>query len=123
MKHTLYIYILLLALCLTSCGTTPSEAVEHYYQCLMDSDFNAWIDGTLHGEAYTGEVRQERIDLLRQYLQMEHELRGGICSAKAVRDTTVEDNSYVFMELAYGDSTKEEILVPVVRQNDTWKMK
>ena len=125
MRNTAIVCIALFALCLLSCSHDNSAmtAAEKYYQCLIDTDYNAWIDGTLHSETFTPEIRQERIDMLRQYLQDEELARNGIKSAKALRDTVVEENAYVFLDLAYGDSTHEEVLLPMVKVGEVWKMK
>lgn len=127
MRHLIIFIGIIFAAVLTvvSCKkeATAMAAAEHYYKCLMDSDYNTWIDGTIHSEALTPEIRQERIDMMRQYLHAEQQHRKGLQAAKALRDTIVEDNAFVFMELQFGDSTSEEILVPMVRVGEIWKMK
>lgn len=102
---------------------TAMTSAEYYYNCLIDEDYEAWIDGMLHSETYTDDIRQERIDMLREYLNTENELRGGLKQVKALRDTACDNNAFVFLELSYGDSTCEEILVPMILDGETWKMK
>jgi hypothetical protein len=60
------------------------------------------------------------VDLMEQFLHEEKELRGGILSAKAERDTIVDTISMVYLNVHFGDSTREEIILPVVYTRGRW---
>ena len=60
------------------------------------------------------------VDLMEQFLQEEKELRGGILGAKAERDTMVDTVSMVYLNVQFGDSTCEEIVLPVVYTRGRW---
>jgi hypothetical protein len=57
---------------------------------------------------------------MEQFLQEEKELRGGILAAKAERDTMVDSVSMVSLNVQFGDSTREEIVLPVVYTRGRW---
>ena len=46
-------------------------------------------------------------------------------SAKAIAENTNERATYsvVRIDITYGDSTKEEIAVPVIKYNGRWRLK
>ena len=69
-------------------------------------------------EAY----RSQMVDLVAQYAAREKELRGGLVSARAVGDTVSGDVASVFLEVTFGDSTREEVALPMVKCGEVWKM-
>lgn len=122
MKRLLYA-----ALLFAACSTAPSEpaiVAEAAYEALIAGQWEQYLSLTSTGDSLPRDIRQERIDMLREYMSIEQTLRGGMTAAKALRDTLVDDdNAFVFMELQWADSTKEEIMLPMVRVGDVWRIR
>ena len=54
----------------------------------------------------------------------ERQLRQGIRSAEAVRDTLVDSlHAHVFLNIQFGDSTLEMVSLPLVRTAKGWRMR
>ena len=64
------------------------------------------------------------MDVVSQYVKRELDAHNGIASATAVRDTIYADSlAQVFMNIVYGDSTTEHIMLPLVYTGGEWKMR
>ena len=70
----------------------------------------------------TESYRSQMVDLVAQYTAREKERRGGLVSVRALGDTVSGDVASVFLEVLFGDSTREEIALPMVRCGEEWKM-
>ena len=103
---------------------SPSQAAEEYYGYLIDGNVEAYVshlhDYNQLDEAY----RSQLCDMFRQYLDREQQLRGGLVAAKAVRDTLIDSlQAQVFVDLHFGDSTHEQVSLPLVRTPNGWRLK
>lgn len=102
---------------------TPREAAETYYGYLVEGDVEHYMQGLRNydslPEGYRGQLR----DMFHQHLAHEQESRNGLAAAHAVRDTLLDSLcAQVFVEVQFGDSTREEVLLPLVRTAQGWKM-
>lgn len=128
MKHGLPALLLAALLMLGACRqATPDEqvrqAAETYYGYLVNGKCDAFVHGIAYCDSMTEEYRSQMVDLTAQYVAREQEQRGGLLSARALSDTILNgETALVFMEVLFGDSTREEVALPMVRCGDTWKM-
>lgn len=128
MMKTGFRYGLLILLCglAFACGkeksSEVSRAAEHYYHCLIDGKYEDYVQGIAYSDSMTDAYRSQMIDLVSQYAARERELRGGLTSVKVLRDTVSGDVGNVFLEVMFGDSTREEISVPMIKCGTEWKM-
>ena len=103
---------------------TPMEAAEHYYHYLVKGDVDHYLRGMADYDSLPEDYRSQLHDMHLQFLENEKELRGGLASARALRDTLVDKNhAFVFLELAYGDSTHEQISLPLVLTSQGWRLR
>lgn len=120
------LFPLLIAFLGTSCGkddkSEVSRAAEAYYSLLIRGEYEAYVDGIAYADSMTESYRSQMVDLLAQYAARERALRGGLVSAHAVGDTVSGDVASVFLEVVYGDSTREEVSLPMVKCGERWKM-
>ena len=96
------------------------EAAEHFYGLLAEGQAQAYVDNMQETASMDSSKYCQYVDLMEQFLQEEKELRGGILSAKAERDTIVDTISMVYLNVHFGDSTREEIILPVVYTRGRW---
>lgn len=96
------------------------EAAEHFYGLLAEGQAQAYVDNMQETASMDSSKYCQYVDLMEQFLQEEKELRGGILGAKAERDTMVDSVSMVYLDVLFGDSTREEIVLPVVYTRGRW---
>ena len=131
--------IVLLAV-LAACGSATKEelaslAAKGYYDHLIHGEYEQFYEGldqrSLLGDSTAlvlsadSAYRSQMLDNLRQFMAQQEEEHRGVLEVRvsnAVTDT-VRQFTNVFLVLCYGDSTNEEIVVPMVERNGSWKMK
>ncbi|MCF0195728.1 MAG: hypothetical protein HUK03_00505 [Bacteroidaceae bacterium] len=123
--------VVVLAILLAACGgekrdtfthTSARSAAERYYAMLIAGDYGGFIDAS-HVDSVPDDYRQESIDMLAQYMEVLLADRGSIVSAKVSSDTIYEDSlADVFVDLCFGDSSCEKVLVPMVLHDGRWVM-
>ena len=131
--------IVLLAV-LAACGSATKEelaslAAKGYYDHLIHGEYEQFYEGLDQRSLPGGSTalvlsadsayRSQMLDNLRQFMAQQEEEHRGVLEVRvsnAVTDT-VRQFTNVFLVLCYGDSTNEEIVVPMVERNGSWKMK
>lgn len=96
------------------------SAAEYFYELLAKGHSQAYVDNMQESASMDTAKYGQFVDLMEQFLHEEKELRGGILSAKAERDTMVDTISMVYLNVHFGDSTREEIMLPVVYTRGRW---
>lgn len=110
----------------TACNRKEShpagEAALVYYGYLINGQYAEYINSIAYSDSMTDEYKSQMIDLTAQYMAREKELRGGLVNVELVGDTVADNLASAFIEVIYGDSTREEISVPMVLCNGIWKL-
>jgi hypothetical protein len=101
------------------------EAAQEYYQALLNGDYQAFLDGRAHMDSIPDSFREQLLTAFKQFMHQQQEAHQGVVSFVPTR---VEDDSLlqvmqVFMMVNYADSTREEIVVPMVEHQGKWMMK
>jgi len=123
-------YIIIGALAITACGKrlrgneALRAAAEEYYGYLIEGNVDKYVGGIHDYDSLPEEYQSQLCDMMAQYLAYEDRQHGGITHAKATRDTIIDSiHAQVFLDLTYGDSTIEQINVPMILTDDGWKLK
>lgn len=130
-----------LVLVFLGCAEQPSKeqlasmAAKGYYEHLARGEYDQFLEG-LDKMTFMDSLemakeprlsyRTQLTDNLRQFMAQLEEKHGGICdvSVSNVRIDTLVDYTSVFLVLCFNDSTKEEIVVPMIeRENGSWRMR
>ncbi len=100
-----------------------ARTAELYYGYLLSGDVGSFVEGmdgyTQLPDAYKAELRGNA----GMYAEQQKKVHGGLMAVTADRceaDSTVGE---VIMTFAYGDGTKEQVLVPMVRRHGLWLMR
>ena len=127
-----YACILMSLLSLVACSSGEKDlsdkspagakiAAEYFYELLSKGETRSYVDNMSEASELDSCKYTQFVDLLEQFLLEEQQLRGGILSAEAVREKAVEDTvSMVFLNVQFGDSTHEEIMLPIVYSRGRW---
>lgn len=101
------------------------EAARQSYAALAQGDYEQFLAMRADVENMPSGYREELLTAYRQFVSQQAHAHGGIALVEALRaeaDSTLRVMQ-VFLTLHYGDSTHEEIVVPMVELNGQWKLK
>lgn len=116
---------------LGACGSATKEelasiAAKGYYEHLVHGEYEQFYEGMDQRE-FTSEAdyRSQMLDNLRQFMARQEKEHHGILEVRVsnAATDTVQQFTNVFLVLCFGDSTNEEIVVPMVERNGSWRMK
>ena len=111
---------------------------QKYYEQLVQGDYNSFVEGSLMGQDSVPEAYKSQMLLnARMFMERMQKEHDGISSVKALRakvDTIwagvksasgdpaaiKEVVAQAYLSLDFADSSKEEIVVPMVLKNDIW---
>ena len=108
---------------------------QKYYEQLVAGDYEGFVAGTINSQdTLPADYKEQLVLNAKMYMERMQDEHHGIRSVKAIRaqvDTlkapgsdeieTVTARAYV--SLGFADSTKEEILVPMVLKDDVWYLR
>lgn len=128
MKHLLFIVLVFLALCACS-SPTPEEmaslAAKGYYEHLLKGEYDKFLEGKAGSDSLPEAFRRQLLAGYKQFLSQQNSLHNGINEIRvinAMRDTILNYTN-VFLMLCFGDSTNEQVSVPMIDHNGRWRMK
>ena len=129
MKKLVYLVLLVLLVSFAACsGPTREElaslAAKGYYQHLIEGDYDHFVEGRLMADSLPDDYRAQLMESYKQFIAQQ-QVRKGIQEvriSRAFTDSTLQYTSVLLM-LCYGDSTTEEVVVPMVEREGRWMMK
>ncbi len=98
------------------------KAAERCYASLADGRAEKFVKRIAYADSMSEGYRQEMIDLVSEHvhhLKLQH---GNLQSIKAVGQVVEDEQAQVYLQLAFADSTCEEVGVPMVKVNGKWLM-
>ena len=125
----LALLVMLVFLAGSCCSPSKEElaslAAKGYYQHLIEGDIEHFLEGRMMADSLPADYRSQLIDGYSQFLAQQVKARGGINEVRVSRAFTDSTQQYtsVLLTLCYGDSTSEEVVVPMVEHNGRWMMK
>ena len=130
MRKLVYLVLLVFLAQWAACSSPTREelaslAAKGYYQHLIEGDFDHFLEGRVMADSLPDDYRSQLIDGYSQFLAQQVKARGGINEVRISRAFTDSTQQYtsVLLMLCYGDSTSEEVVVPMVEHNGRWMMK
>ena len=114
-----------------SCGNPTAEemaslAAKVYYEHLINGEYEKFLQGkdglNKHSEE---EYWNQLLDNCNQFVHQQEQAHRGIHEVRVVnaKTDTLQNYTNVFMMLCFGDSTNEEIVVPMVERDGRWYMR
>ncbi|MGM9704614.1 MAG: hypothetical protein ACI3YB_01315 [Prevotella sp.] len=106
-------------------GEVAGRTAKIYYDYLIEGKYDAYVDGFYRPDSIPASYRAQLVDNAKMFVAHQQELRGGIAGVSIVRATadTARHVGRAFLMLNYGDSTREEIVVPMVEHKGVWMMR
>ena len=128
MKKLFYFFVALLAVACSS-GPDPGEvaaqAAKEYYTQLLAGNYEHYVDGFYRPDSIPASYRRQLIDNAKMFVGQQKDERRGILDVRVVNAVadTIKRSANVFLIFAYGDSTSEEVVVPMVQHRGVWYMR
>ena len=123
--------LILLIVMLAACGNASKEelaslAAKGYYDHLIRGEYEQFLEGVDQRERMADDdYRSQLLDCYEQFMAQQTTAHRGILEVRVsnAKTDTIQKYTNVFLVLCYGDSTNEEIVVPMVERNGSWRMK
>lgn len=114
-----------------SCGNPTAEemaslAAKGYYEHLIHGEYEQFLQGKAGLNRHSEEEYWNQLrDNCHQFVHQQERAHGGIHEVRVVnvKTDTLQKYTNVFMMLCFGDSTNEEIVVPMVERDGRWYMR
>lgn len=129
MRKLLYIALLMAVAACTSKGVDQGEvaarAAKQYYDYLLQGDYASFVDGHFRHDSIPDTYREQLIANAKMYMNQQTVEHRGIKDVHIVqvKADTEKHAANVFLVFAYGDSTNEEIVVPMVENKGVWYLR
>ena len=123
------VFFLALLLCMACANPSREElasiAAKGYYMHLVNGEYEAFLEGKDGTDSLPDDYRDELLTCYRQFMAQQNRDHHGILDIRVSNATTDTTLNYtnVFLVLCFGDSVNEEIVVPMVERNGSWRMK
>ena len=112
--------------CSLSSEEIASLAAKGYYDHLINGEYEQFLEGKDGLDRNAAEdYWKQLLDNCHQYIRQQETAHRGISEVRVVsaKNDTLQNYMNVFLVLCFGDSTNEEIVVPMVEREGRWKMK
>ena len=128
MKKLFYSFLASLAVACASgpdAGVVAAQAAKVYYEQLLAGKYEHWVDGFYRPDSIPASYRRQLIDNAKMFVGQQKEERRGILDVRVVNGVadTAKHSANVFLLFAFGDSTSEEVVVPMVQHRGVWYMR
>ena len=103
-----------------------SLAAKGYYEHLIHGEYEHFLEGKDGLDSNRDkEYWSQLLDNCHQFIRQQENSHRGVREVRVVtaKTDTVQKYTNVFMVLCFGDSTNEEIVVPMVERDGRWLMK
>lgn len=125
--------VFLTVLCFCACTSKPELPPEEQaaavakssYEALYDGHPELFLDARLDADKIPQDYRNLLLEAYRLHAKQIDEQHKGVSSidfSRATMDTAL-NVLQVFLVFNYGDASKEEVVVPMVKHDDKWLMK
>lgn len=128
MKKLLYLFVAMVIVACTSSldeGEVAARAAKEYYGYLLQGNVASFVDGHYRPDSIPDTYREQLITNTKMYVNQQNEEHRGIKDIRIVDAKTdmQKHAANVFLVLSFGDSTSEEIVVPMVESGGVWYLR
>lgn len=132
MKKFLFFMILGIGLTFASCkketpdpGYFAGIAAKGYYDLLLEGKYNDFVEGYNQPNRISKGYHEQLLLNARMFMEQQQEEHKGLAGVHVLhaKADTARHVADVFLQMVYGDSTKEQVVVPMVLVHGDWKMR
>lgn len=102
-----------------------AKAAKEYYDHLLAGRYLDFINGMADADSLPPSYREQLLANAKQFVAVQKENHGGLVDVRVVstRTDSVLGRTEAYLLLCFGDSAKEEVVVPMVERDGKWLMK
>ena len=132
MKKFLFFMIFRIGLIFASCkketpdpGYFAGIAAKGYYDLLLEGKYNDFVAGYNQPNRIPKGYHEQLLLNARMFMEQQQEEHKGLAGIHVLhaKADTARHVADVFLQMVYGDSTKEQVVVPMVLVRGDWKMR
>ena len=133
MKSFFYLIALFVVLGFLACndaeeqdrGQQAAIAAKGYYDLLLEQKYDSFVIGYNRVGQLPQQYQQQLLLNAQMFVEQQKNEHHGMAKVEILnaKADTLRHVAEVFLQMVYGDSTKEQILVPMVQTNSVWKMR
>lgn len=103
---------------------TPDSAAVVYYKLRVDGKYAQYVAAMQSCDSTTADYKKQMETLLRHHAAVINKTKQGVKSVKALRTEMhdAEKMANVFLNITYNDGSDEEIILPLVLDDNTWRL-
>lgn len=128
MRKLLLLLIIALAACADkapSAEELATQAAKGYYEALLAGRYDAFVDGRADIESLPADYRKQLVIAVKQTMAQQRQAHGDLTAIDVSSQSPARMDSslqimQVFLVLAFADSTREEIVVPMIEREGQW---
>lgn len=127
--YALFLAVLLLSSCSkkkeTDHGAIAAEAAKHYYENLISGKYKQFLEGMNLPDKLPESYERQMLENFKAFTKRQDKQRKGIkkVSIRNVKFFAKDSTASAFLLLHYGDSTTEEVVVPMLKRRGLWYMR
>ncbi|MCK6144390.1 hypothetical protein [Prevotella intermedia] len=127
--YALFLAVLLLSSCSkkkeTDHGAIAAEAAKHYYENLISGKYKQFLEGMNLPDKLPESYERQMLENFKAFAKRQDKQRKGIkkVSIRSVKFFAKDSTASAFLLLHYGDSTTEEVVVPMLKRRGLWYMR
>ena len=132
MKKLLIFMIISMGLGLSSCKEERPDpsyfagiAAKGYYDLLLEGKYEEYVAGFNQPYRIPKGYHEQLLLNARMFMEQQQEEHKGLAGIHVLhaKADTARHVADVFLQMVYGDSTKEQVVVPMVLVHGDWKMR
>ena len=132
MKRPSFFLVLALAVGLAACksngpdaGQIAAAAAKGYYDLLLDGKYTEFAAGYNQPNRLPAGYADQLVLNTKMFVEQQRDEHQGMAKVNVLtaKADTARHIADVFLQVVYGDSTKEQIVVPMVEVQGKWKMR
>lgn len=106
-------------------GEFAGRAAKVYYDHLLNGQYAAYVDGFYRPERIPDGYHTQLVENAKMFVDLQKKDHQGIARVDVarVKADTARHVADVFLTLCYGDSGKEQIVVPMIQKKGIWLMR
>ncbi len=132
MKKLPLFLLLLMASVLFSCrgeepdaGQLAGEVAQNAYDLLLQGKYEDFVAACDRTQKVPEGYKEQLVTNAKMFVEQQKKEHGGMCKIGVVGTCadTAKHVAQVYLLVTYGDSTKEQVLVPMVEKDGKWLMR
>ncbi len=106
-------------------GKIAANAAKVYYEQLLEGKYADFVDGTFHGGPIPDTLRNQLILNAEMFVEQQQKEHAGILRVEVghFQADSLGTSAQAFLIFHYGDSTSEQVVVPMIKHGRLWLMR